>query len=263
VEVLGDGAVRVVVAGGLNTPMGLAVFDGALWVGEPMAVRGYALADGAPRGVLRHTIGRGPFPGTPMNVAAAGDRLLMTDPFGGAAAFYTPDTGDIVPLTPFGAPVDAEPFVDGFAVSDFATGTVWLARGEALDDRVPVAEGLAPTGLAADGGDLYVGDAATGQVWRVAHHGVPLETPEPLPWSGTTPEGMVVVEGVLYVLDGGTGEVSGLHLDTGRSWSVAIGLGVGPAVDGFPPFKFFNDLVADEAGRLYASGDAAGVVYRL
>ena len=214
---------------------------------------------------IRNIIGVGPFHGSPGNVTALDDeRLVLLDPFTGSAAIFDATTGDVLPVDPFIVPSDAELFGDGVAICDFATGSIVLATGPTLADRSTLVEGLAaPTGLAADGDDLYVSSVVTGTVLKVVSNGEVLATPEPATATVLAgPEGMTVRSGGrLVVVEGATGALQQIDLATGDVTIVASGMSFLPALPGLLPFQFLNDVVVDEFDVLHINGDGASVIY--
>lgn len=220
-------------------------------VGEALALRSFDVGDGSEVQTIRNIIGVGPFPGSPGNVTALDtERLVLLDPFSGSAAIFDATTGDVLPIDPFIVPSDAELFGDGVAICDFGTGSIVLATGPTLADRSTLVEGLAaPTGLAADGDDLYVSSAVTGTVLKVVSNGEVLATPEPATSTVLAgPEGMTVRSGGrLVVVEGATGALQQIDLATGGVTMVASGMSFLPALPGLLPFLGYPTTAPNRA----------------
>lgn len=267
VEVEDDGTVTELRTGGMNTAMGVAVLGDQLWVGEALAMRSFDKASGEELGVVRNVLGVGPFGSSPGNVTALDDaRLLLLDPFSGGAAIFDSTSMAVQPIEPLVVPADAEPFGTGIAVSDFATGQIVLASGPSLSQREVLVEDLTgPTGLAADGDNLYVSSLATGLVLQVVEDGGVLDVPVPVTdvvFAG--PEGIAIRDGGrLVVVEGGTGALRQVELSTGSVTTLATELSFLPPLPGLLPFQFLNDVVVDDDDVLYVNGDGEGVVYGL
>lgn len=267
VEVLDDGTTDVVSPGGMNLPMGLALLGDELWVGEALSLRSYNKDTGEELQVVRNVLGIGPFMSSPGNVTALDDaRLLLLDPFSGGASIFDTATGMVQAIEAFTTPADSEVFSGGVVVSEIATGNIVLATGPTLSERQVLVEGLvAPTGLAADGDNLYVSSVATGLVLQVVRDGDVLLAPEPVTDVGfEQPEGMTVRSGGrLVVVEGGTASLQQIDLRSGDVTSLATELSFLPPLPGLLPFQFLNDVVVDEDDVLHINGDGAAVVYTL
>ena len=266
VEVEADGTTRTVSEGGLTLPMSLAVLGDTLWVGEGLALRSFDRESGEARDTIRTVLGIGPLPAIPVVMAAWDQRLLMLDPFFGAVALYDPESGDATEIPAFAGPVDIEPFGAGVAVSELGSGSVVLASGPILATREPLVTGLAaPAGLAAAGDDLYVGDMASGHVYRVVEGGEILDPPQPVTEVPlAVPEGIAGLDDThLAVVEGATGRLLELNLETGATHEMATDLAFLPALDGLPPHMNFNDVLVMPDGELLINGDAAAVIYAL
>ncbi len=267
VEIEEDGTVTELRAGGMNAAMGVAVLGDQLWVGEALAMRSFDKASGEELDVVRNVLGIGPFGSSPGNVTALDDeRLLLLDPFSGGAAIFDASSMAVQPIESLVVPADAEPFGTGVVISDFATGQIVLASGPSLSEREILVEGLtAPTGLAADGDNLYVSSLVTGVVLQVVEDGDVLADPVPVTdavFAG--PEGITVrAGGRLVVVEGATGVLRQVELSTGDVTTLATELSFLPPLPGLLPFHFLNDVVVDDDDVLYINGDGAGVVYGL
>ncbi len=264
VEVLPDGSTRIVSPGGMTLPMGLAVIDDTVYVGEGLTVRSFDKHTGAPLEVIRSILGFGPLSLFAGPLEVWNDRLLILDPFFGSAALFDPETQETTDLPALATPVDAEPFGGGIAVTEFATGSVVLLSGPDLCSRETLMSGFtAPTGLAARGGDLYLSDSVEGTVTQIVANGVVLDDPPPVTETTfASPEGLAFRgEGQLLVVEGGTGMLHTIELSTGESSVVAEGLAFKPAIPGQAPYMNFNDLHPDADGKLYLNADAAASIY--
>lgn len=266
VEVLPDGSTRTVSPGGMTLPMGIAVMGDTLYVGEGLTVRSFDKNTGEPLEVIRSVVSVSPLPLFAGPLEVWDDRLLVLDPFFGSAALLDPATLETQNLAAFAAPVDAEPFGGGIAVTELATGNVVLVTGTDLSLRETLASGLtAPAGLAARGDDLYLSDSVTGEVLQIVAAGAVLAPPVPVTDTlFASPEGLAVLgEDQLLVVEGGTGMLHAIDLATGGSTVLADDLPFKPTAPGLPPHMNFNDLHPDASGALYLNADAAASIYKI
>ncbi|MCH9685418.1 MAG: hypothetical protein K0V04_28545, partial [Deltaproteobacteria bacterium] len=267
VEVQDDGSTSDVSSGGMNLPMGLALLGDQLWVGEGLSLRSFDKDGGEPLEVVRNILGIGPFMSSPGNVTALDtERLLLLDPFSGGAAIFDTTTGMVELIESFVTPGDSEVFGGGVAVTEIGTGRIVLATGPTLAERQTLVEGLtAPTGLAADGDDLYVSDVATGMVLQVVSGGETLAAPVSVTEAAVAqPEGMTVRSGGrLVVVEGGAGALREIDLSSGDVTTLATDLSFLAPLPGLLPFQFLNDVVVDDDDVLYINGDADAVIYSL
>ncbi len=265
VEVLDDGSTRTVSEGGMTLPLGVAVLGDTLYVGEGLTVRSFDKNTGEPLEVIRSVVGIGPLTIFAGPLEVWGDRLLVLDPFFGSAALLDPATVETQDLLPFAAPVDAEPFGEGIAITELGTGSVVLLSGPELGTRETLVTGLtAPAGLAAHGNDLYLSDSVSGEILQVVQGGEVLTPPVPVTETiFASPEGIAAYHGGLLVIEGGTGVLHALDLGTGEVAAVADDLPFKPTAPGLMPHMNFNDLHPDGSGALYLNAEGAASIYKI
>lgn len=269
-EVLGGGATRAVLSGGLNWPLDLAVSDdGVLHVADGTYL--YALR---PDGSL-HTAGMLFSPGYPgflRGLAAAGPGAFVVTTSGGQVTRYRPGDSESevlaqgldqlygVALGPGGTVVAAE----------LGTGRVLsIGSGQRAGQITVLGSGLVdPVGVAIDpDGACLVAEA--GRVLRLNGSGT-----ETVVDDLVRPHGILVRDGSLYIVDAGAKTLLAHELATGARRTIATGLPVGapPGVTpkplrGMPPFSGpqgpFAGIAAGPDGTLYLSGDAEGSVLAL
>ncbi|WP_232374910.1 Vgb family protein [Mycolicibacterium mengxianglii] len=267
-EILGDGATRALLPGGLNWPMDLAVaHDGSVYVADGTYLYGLR-----PDGSL-DTIGMLFSPGYPgfiRGVAVAGPGELVVTTSGGQVARYWPQRSESeflvdgldqlygIALAPGGTPV----------VAEFGTGRVLAIHQHGPET---LADGLAqPVGVAIgpDGAPL-VAESGAGRVVKI----VGSQTESVLDGL-QRPQGLLVVDDQLYVVDAGAQSVLTVDLTTGARHTIAAGLPIGPPpgvepkpLRGMPPFSGpqgpFAGITAGPDGTLFVAADGEGSVLAL
>lgn len=267
-EVLGGGASRALLPGGLNWPLDLSVDPaGQLYIADNTHF--YALqGDGGLRTLgMMFTPG---FPGSVRGAVALGpDEFLLTNTSGqvtrwrpsrseGEALAQGLDQLYGIAVAPGGAII----------VAELGAGRVLAIESGQV---TPLAVGLRqPMGVAIDGnGDCLVAECGAGRVVRLARSRV-----EPVLEGLQQPQGILVRDDVLYVVDVGAKAVVACDLKTRARRIIASNLPVGapPGVTpkplrGLPPFSGplgpFAGIAAAPDGTLYVSADAEGSVLAL
>jgi sugar lactone lactonase YvrE len=266
IEILRGGGSRVVLPGGLNWPLDLAVgADGNLYIADGTYFY-VLLADGTLRtaGMLFSP----GYPGFLRGIAptAIGEFVVTTS--NGQLARYRPDSNE--------SEVLAEGFdqLYGVAVASADTTVVAeLGAGRVLSIRAGLVEVLAsglsdPVGVAiAPDGACLVAEAGAGRVVKLDGTGTVLD-------GLRRPEGIVVHDGQIYIVDAGAKELIAFDPDSGARSTIASDLPVGAPAGvipkpllGLPPFSGpqgpFAGIAAGPDGTLYVSADADGSVLAL
>ncbi len=278
-EVFPDGSHAVYVPGGLTLVSGIAVqprSDGgeSVWVGNLFALREYDGGTGAERSVTRYRWTPGQGFGGAVSVAADGENLVLTNffPAGmGRVQRWDPTAGQVVTdLFDFSVPVNAIAFGDDLIVVDIGMGegqarVVRAGAGGSTVLADVTNQIYLPLGLAAAGGNLWVGDWATGIIWQLVAGGQNLAQPVPVAMGLSGPEGMTVDrDGSLLVLEAGAGRVSRINPKNGAV--VPLVSGLTPSLQGFgtlPPFVTINGIDVGPSGAIYVTSDAGLAVFKL
>jgi sugar lactone lactonase YvrE len=278
VEVLDAEKTRTVVAGGVNSPGGLALVGGGaaqaqdggaskgdiLYVADFFALRGLDARTGKEVYAAHDIIGFSPL-GSSMTVAAHGDRLITTSWFDNAVRLWDPRTDrTVASWTGLKRPVHARAFQDDVVVSEWDTGSVLRLSEADPASRTAIATGIAtPAGLAAGGDDLYVADRDAGRIVQIVDRGEVLSPVREVARGLAGPEGIEVADGSLYVVEAEADRVTRIDLESGQSSIVAGGLALQVAPQGaFPTTMLFNGL-AVSAQRIYVTGDLENVIYSI
>jgi len=266
IEILSGGGSRVVLPGGLNWPLDLAVgVDGNLYIADGTYFY-VLLGDGTLRtaGMLFSP----GYPGFLRGIAPTAPGEFVVTTSNGQLARYRPDSNE--------SEVLAEGFdqLYGVAVASADTTVVAeLGAGRVLSIRAGLVEVLAsglsdPVGVAiAPDGACLVAEAGAGRVVKLDGTGTLLD-------GLRRPEGIVVHDGQIYVVDAGAKELIAFDPDSGVRSTIASDLPVGapPGVIpkpllGLPPFSGpqgpFAGIAAGPDGTLYVSADADGSVLAL
>lgn len=264
VEIGRDGAQRVVVAGGMTGPFGMAAqAGGGLMVADGMSLAAVDRDGGVSRPAMLLQHG---FPGYVRGVAAAADGRAVITNSAGHCARYRPGE-------------EAEILLDGL---DCAMGVVTAPSGEIFvcesgSGRIVAignggqartfAAGLdRPTGLAvAPDGGLFVSEAGSGTLRHVSHMGSTivlsgLQEPHGVTMLGDDPLVLERGTGTLYRACAGTGEVLASGLPAGTHGAMAPN--VLPGIAGLMPGPLlpFSDIATLPDGSIAVGGDADGSI---
>ncbi|MDE0690644.1 MAG: hypothetical protein OXI55_00200 [Gammaproteobacteria bacterium] len=262
VEAMAPDQNRVVLAGGLNMPGGVALIGGAesprLVVADFFALRQLDPATGEELSVVRDVIGFSDL-GSSMSVhATADDKLVLTSWFDNAVRVWDPGADALVQV--FGElaqPIDALVFDGEVVTSQWGAGNVIAFSPENPEQKRVLVDGLSgPAGLTMADGALYVADNLAGTLHRIDSDGSELVA-EGL----DQPEGLAAANGSIYVVEAGSGHVTAIDLTRGESAPVAgpLELHVPPSGE-FPNTMLFNGIATD-GETAWVTGDAANTVY--
>ena len=256
---------RIVLAGGLNMPGGVALIGGAesprLVVADFFALRQLDPATGEELSVVRDVIGFSDL-GSSMSVQATADGqlVLTTSWFDNAVRIWDPNADALVQM--FGElaqPIDAMLFEGEVVTSQWGAGNVIAFSPESPAEKRILADGLqGPAGLTTANGALYVADNLAGTLHRIGDGGSELVA-EGL----DQPEGLAAANGSIYVVEAGSGHVTAINPANGESTTVAGPLEMHvPASGDFPNTMLFNGIATD-GKTAWVTGDAANTVYVL
>ncbi len=225
VEVTGPETTREVMAGGINSPGGLAFIpspgtSGRLFLADA-SLRELDPVTGAEIkavGVFSSELGQ------VMSVHPHGEHLILCNST--TVSIWDPDADRLVArFEGFEECVDALAYDNDIIVSEFDTGSVLRFDPASPDDRTVIATGLEePAGLAVQGGNLYVADRS-GTLLQILDDGETLEPPRPVAIGLAGPEGIAAAEdGALYVVEEDADRVTRVDPRTGMATLVADGL---------------------------------------
>jgi sugar lactone lactonase YvrE len=271
-EVEPDGEVRMVSAGGMILPGGVAALprgsEGeSVFVADLFSLRELDAQTGQQRGVERGFAGVSELLSPVFTVAPDGGRLLLSSWFLNAVQLWDPVAqAPVATYDGFAGPLNAIRFQGDLVVAEQG-GSVVRARGANPAERVTLAAGLGvPAGLAATEDDLWVGEWGTGRVLQLVADGQPLAPPRVVAAGLSAPEGLAVTsdQSCLLVVESGAGRLGRIELATGRLSTVAEGLALGAqGIPGLLPTWSFNGVAVGRSGAVYVSGDKANLLYRL
>ena len=269
VEVLSPDVNRTVVPGGICAPCGLTFVPetGTLFLADGFALREFDPDTGAELSVARTVLGFTELGGV-MSAQWDGEHLLLASWSDGVVKIWDAARQVAVSvIDDLKAPIDAAPFGDAVAVTEYGTGSVLLIDPANPAERTVLASGLRePAGLASRGGSLYVTDRATGTVLQVAADGTPLAEPRVLASDLVGPEGIAACDS-LYVVEADAGRV--VRIDPGAGTVAVVVEGLEPTVPALGPIPstfMFNGIAIDETGdrrRLFVTGDRSNQIYRI
>ncbi len=245
--------------GGIVSPTGLAVNEfGMVYAADGFSLKSLAPGFPIPLQTNYTTFSEGLT--RPLSADAKGRLALVTSIIGGGLVQIV-DTfsGDVIDQRPeFFIPSNAVFHGEDIAVARLLGGDV--VRG---DTGEPLISGLfLPLGLASQGDNLFVGDFASGLVWRVGADGIPQIVAAGL----LGPEGIAVTGQWLIVAETLADRISAINLATGQQ-TVLINIDLGDTVPtGVPPYGALNGVAIDERRQLlYVASDITNQVlaYRL
>jgi sugar lactone lactonase YvrE len=267
-EIRPRGEPRMVSTGGMILPGGVAVLGRpqggeSVFVADVYSLREFNGLTGQPGSVARNLFDpRGIT--SPMTVSSDGGNWVLSSWEGRKVQVWNPETRQVLENhTGFAVPLDATRFQGDLVVAELGTHSVVRVTSKG---RVKLTDALvAPAGLAASRGDLWVSDRASGTVWKIASGGVALPKPVPVAARLNSPEGLAVDrDGSLLVVESGLGRLSRINISTGQVTPVAEGLELGAtAIPGMPAAWAFNGVAVGPSGAIYVTGDKASVLYRL
>ena len=202
--------------------------------------------------------------GGALNVAADGEDLILTSWVDNDVRIWNQQDQAIKwRKTELLAPVSAARYGDLIVVAEHGKQRV---IGVDVNGEVVAifAENLpAPTGLAVEGGALYVSDRTLGQILKLAENGETLAKPLVVVDGLDSPEGFVWYNNKIAVVEADPGHVTLVDGDGGKVHLADIPPGSQAASDFQPPSQVFNGITADDEGNLYIPGETNRVLYRL
>ncbi len=277
-EVLADGTVVTWIPGGMIMPIGLAVLprpDGgeSVFVGSLFSLREYDGATGGERSVERFHFPVQGYGGS-AQLAAAGEHLVQSMWFGSMSVQrWDPWTRTVLDeFTDVVMPQQAVAVGSDLVVVDLGAGPgqarVLRVRNGAGEVLADASDGLmVPVGMATDGADLWIGDWATGAVFKLMEDGEPLPALVPVAQGLAGPESLALdLQGRLLVVESGAGRLSRIDPATGAVTHLVSGLPVSADGGGaamMPPYGLPGGLAVGPSGTIYVAADAANAVYRL
>jgi sugar lactone lactonase YvrE len=263
-EVLPDGQLREVSAGGLVTPMGVALLGDRVYVGGPQAIRGYDRASGEETTVIRSGAGFGPADFS-TSIGAAGDYLALPSWINNRLLLMDPASEAVQIDIPFLAPMDVEQMGDHLLISTYFNGTVVRAKLPDLVEQEVIVNRIGfAVGLAVSGDDAYVSDSLIGAVFQIIRDGEVLVPPELVAEELAGPEG-IAINGdgtTLLVAEGETSTLIAIDLASGERTNVATDLEFQPSLIPGLSEGWFNGVEVDAEGNMYVTSDGASIIYR-
>ncbi len=267
-EVFPNGQIRYISPGGMILPQGLAVMAGPnnqdmLFEADLFRLRQFNGTSGQQEEVFKGFLINPPtldLPILPMNISAAGNKLVVSSWFSGGVQVWdistNPATVEDIYVMP--VPIDAVQIGEDIIVSDFGLGGVVNAsQGNAM-----IKDLNAASGLATDGETLWAADQASGEIWQID-----LSDPSSAIVVASElqgPEGLALDnEGRLLVVEATASVLSRIDLITGNITTLAEGLDLyGPGL-GSPPTWGFDGVAVGPSGDIYVSGAGATVIYKV
>lgn len=261
-EVLEDGTLREISRSGLILPGGLAVVTGpggsaSLFIADLWSLHEYDALTGEHLQVA-HFTGESDALVIPMNMAADGEKLLVSSWFSGAVQRWEPQEQIVLETI--------EPLIMPFAVTRFRGDLVVASLGKVIRDSASGQTTLAsmanlffiPGGLAATADALWVTEKQTGVLLQLIADGENLKQPAVIVRGLLRPEGIAVSEnGTLLVLEAGADRLLRIDPETRAISTVAsdLGLSVGESVEIMP-----RAVAVGPGSRIYISTTIKGNV---
>ena len=267
-EVTGPETIREVMAGGINSPGGLAYLpstggSGRLFLADTSTLRELDPVTGVEvhaAGGLTSDLGQ------VMSAHRHGEHLILSSST--TVSIWDPDTDRLVArFEGFEESVDAVAYGDDIIVSEYGTGSILRFHPDSPDARTVIASGLeAPAGLAVHDSDLYVADRS-GTLFQILDDGETLATPRSVVNGLAGPEGIVAAEdGTLYVVEEDAGRVTQVNPQTGTTTLVADSLALHglerKALEGSTSVGFLSGIAVGD-GALFLSNYQENSVYRI
>ncbi len=257
-----DKSVTELQPGGMAHAGGIAYFKGNVVAADLHAIRAYK-TNGDEAFVQRNVLGTGKMGGA-LNVAADGEDLILTSWVDNDVRIWNQQDQAIKwRKTELLAPVSAARYGDLIVVAEHGKQRV---IGVDVNGEVVAifAEALpAPTGLAVEGGALYVSDRTLGQILKLAENGDTLAKPQVVIDGLDSPEGFVWYNDKVAIIEADPGRVTLVDSDGGKVHLADVPPGSQAASDFQPPSQVFNGITADDEGNLYIPGETNRVLYKL
>ena len=222
VEVMPGGALRTVVPGQFELPLGVAVIGKTLYTANVGGLWGFNRKTGAQTSVLRAAFGLTEFPST-SSVVAWGRKLVVMSALSGQISIWDPKTDTPVASNFLFPPTDAQPFRSHLIVTQSNGEIVRLSRDLVPTDVIGNIPGA--SGLARRGGNVYVADSDDGTVLQIIKHKKVLATPIVVVDGLSSPEGIDIQGNTMYVVEGGTQSLTRINLKSGKRKTIATDLG--------------------------------------
>ena len=268
-EILPSGQPRYISPGGMILPQGLAVMPGSnnqdvLYEADLFRLRKFNGTNGRQEDIYKGFLVNDPetlsLPILPMNISAAGDKLVVSSWFSAGVQLWDLQTNPATVLETYlmPLPIDAVQIDNEIIVSDFALGGVVYASSGASIKKLGAA-----SGLATDGETLWAADQASGDIWEIEFDNG--STTETLVATGLAgPEGLALDnEGRLLVVEALASRLSRIDLATGEVTLIVEGLELyGPGL-GTPPTWGFDGVAVGQRGDIYISGTLNNVIHKI
>jgi sugar lactone lactonase YvrE len=253
---------------GLSSPGGIvALRDAAgkevLYVGDAFVLRRYDAASGVLQESFYTDLGN-PFAAVPPTALSAdGNNLISINSLFNFLQVWDPIAGVSLEMyNDFAMPINAVRFQGELMVAQLITGDVVRAG-----NRTAIISGLSvPAGMASDNKNLWVGDWATGTIWKVGENGAILPQPKQLISNLQNPEGITIdADGSLLVIETGTQRLIRIDPETGNSSVIVENLEVGLAAPaGTPPtWVALSSVAVSDSGALYITADKGNCIYKV
>lgn len=269
-QVFMDGTHRVVQKNSFCNAGDIAIVGNQLFVPDIFSLKSFDKNTGTPNLTQRHTIG---VPGLigPFTIDHANDQLIMTSWFGNEVQVWNAKENKQISLyRDFMVPVNAIFADDGMVVAELGMQPGQAKVSQQVGDKREVlmdaAKGLvAPAGLAAANGNIFVSDVYTGVVYQITEKGEILNVPKVIIKDLKQPEGIKIgPKGNLLIVETGANQVLSVDLNNGKKSilveNIALGL---PGIPNMPPAWKISDIDYDELGNLYVPSDIENVIYKI
>lgn len=257
-EVLDDGELRIVVPGQFQMTLGVSIIGDTVYTTNSSQIVGYDRRTREKTSVFRAPFGFGyPFA---LSSIAWGDNLVLMSAFNGDIVLWDPVANTPITTGPAPVfPVDAQPFEGDLIVTTAAPTGEIIRLGPDLAPVGVVAQVPGATGIAADGGDVYVSDVINGTIVQIIDEGETLPAPVVVFEDLAGPEGIDVRANRMYVVEGGSEELTSIHMESGKRKTIATDLGLqGPFIF---PFGYLNNVTVSDTNDIYVNADRRNVIY--
>lgn len=271
VTALPFGAVRTLVPGGLAMPGGVAALrnkDGgvSIFAADTESLREFDSVTGKQRSIEHASVGSLASVATPLTVSPFGNDLVVTSWFSRTVQIWDPRQRTIkANHFDFLVPTNAVEFNGDLVVAELGTKSVVRRSAGTQGKETLMAGIIVPVGLAAENGNLWAGDWATGALYQLFDNGDRLETPRLVASGLNHPEGMAVAaDGGLIVAEVGARRLVEVDTHTGAITELAGDLDYGiPAPPGYVPSMLMSGVAVDPCGAIYVSLDRSSSIMRL
>lgn len=253
-----DGALTQLLPSGMSHPGGITLLGDQIVVADLHAIRFFNKKTGDQTEVQRNVLGTGKMGGA-INIQADDENLILVSWIDNDVRVWDPIAKHVVEqYGDLNGPVAAIRY-GGDMIVTTSKGVVGVSSaGSNILFDLP-----SPTGLAVEGGDLYLTDRESGSIYKIGHDDKILEEAELITSGLDAPEGLVVTKEGFAVVEAISGNIVSIDASGKKTILAKIAGGSAASSAAQPPSMIFNGITVDKEGSLYMAGETSRILYKL